>query len=62
MTGLADDWKVVAAPTGGKIKYTYKSNDATDTCIVTYTQATSPSVAASTSITYGPGCTEPAKS
>ncbi|KJG12902.1 MSHA biogenesis protein MshA [Photobacterium iliopiscarium] len=62
VTGLADDWKVVAAPTGGKIKYTYKSNDATDTCIVTYTQATSPSVAASTSITYGPGCTEPAKS
>ncbi|PSU25067.1 MSHA biogenesis protein MshA [Photobacterium phosphoreum] len=62
VTGLADDWKVAGNVADTSISYTYKSNDATDACIVTYTQATSPSAAASTSITYGPGCTDPAKS
>ena len=62
VTGLADDWKVAENVADTSISYTYKSNDATDACIVTYTQATSPSAAASTSIAYGPGCTEPTKS
>ncbi|SMY17167.1 type II secretion system protein [Photobacterium aquimaris] len=64
VTGLAEDWKVVKETAGddASIVYSYESTvkNAT-TCIVTYTQATSPSAAASTSITYGPGCTEPAK-
>ncbi|PSU93318.1 type II secretion system protein [Photobacterium kishitanii] len=62
VTGLKDDWKEVTGLTvAGKtsISYTYKSNDQTNKCIVTYTQAQSVSQAASTSITYGAGCTEP---
>ncbi|PSU88638.1 MSHA biogenesis protein MshA [Photobacterium kishitanii] len=62
VTGLAQDWKVVGAPSGGVIKYTYKGNDSATECLVTYTQAQSVSQAASTSIIYGAGCTEPTKS
>lgn len=61
VTGLEQDWKVAkGGDDNTSISYTYKSNDA-DTCIVTYTQATSSAVA-TTVVVPGTGCTPSSKS
>lgn len=59
VTGLAEDWKVIKVTTGSgaSIAYSYESTAANASeCVVTYTQATSPSSAASTKVTFGSGC------
>ncbi|KPA52824.1 prepilin-type N-terminal cleavage/methylation domain-containing protein [Photobacterium lucens] len=56
VTGLNEDWKVVASVDNTSISYSYKSNNTTDKCIVTYTQATGVSSPATTQVTLGPDC------
>ncbi|SKC33409.1 Type II secretion system protein G precursor [Photobacterium piscicola] len=62
VTGLAEDWKVVAGyPKPNTIAYTYKSNDSTSECLVTYVQAQSVSQAATTVVVPGAGCNPSSK-
>ncbi|WP_318510726.1 prepilin-type N-terminal cleavage/methylation domain-containing protein [Photobacterium leiognathi] len=56
VAGLNEDWKVVASVNDTSITYSYKSNNTTDKCIVTYTQATGVSSPATTQVILGPDC------
>lgn len=54
MNGLSD-WKFLSE-NSGVITYTYKGNDSTTECIVTYTQAADENTPAQTAVKFGTGC------
>ncbi|PSW56438.1 type II secretion system protein [Photobacterium leiognathi] len=56
VTGLNEDWKVVSSASGSSISYSYKSNNKDNECMVTYTQAQSPSSPATTQVILGSDC------
>ncbi|HHF0480524.1 prepilin-type N-terminal cleavage/methylation domain-containing protein [Vibrio diabolicus] len=58
VSGLNDDWAVVASVAGTSITYGFKGAKTTNECIVTYSQATGTAAAsaAKTTVTLGSAC------